>query len=164
MLKFHSLDGLPALFWLHMNQGKYFSTWSKGLLTFCNIGILAIALSMVSLPQMIPRVYRAYRFRSAVWGCMCLGGLSMRVPVAAVGRVPIMLENFDREPRWWIWACADWYSQVLLAIPSVFFPQILFVCLYRLTRPDKGVSVVWAVPRFSFLHTRQANCKFRPVA
>lgn len=42
-------DAFPALFWLHMNKGQYFSTLSKGFLTFCNLTILAIAFGIVGL-------------------------------------------------------------------------------------------------------------------
>lgn len=33
-----------------------------------------------------------------VWDYMCLGGLSMRVLVAAVGLVPIMPKDVNRKP------------------------------------------------------------------
>ncbi|KAJ5329581.1 hypothetical protein N7452_009971 [Penicillium brevicompactum] len=39
----------PALFWLHMNRGQYFSTLSKGFLTFCNLSILAIAFGICGM-------------------------------------------------------------------------------------------------------------------
>jgi hypothetical protein len=41
--------GLPAIFWLHMNQGQYFKNWKKICLTIINVGILAIACAIVSL-------------------------------------------------------------------------------------------------------------------
>lgn len=45
-------DASPALFWLHMNRGQYFSTPSKGFLTFCNLSILAIAFGIVRSAQL----------------------------------------------------------------------------------------------------------------
>jgi hypothetical protein len=40
--------GLPAIFWLYMNQGRYFQNWKKVVLTITNIGVLAIAIAIVS--------------------------------------------------------------------------------------------------------------------
>ncbi|CAL5866667.1 uncharacterized protein PFLUO_LOCUS877 [Penicillium psychrofluorescens] len=41
--------GLPAIFWLHMNQGQYFRNIKKTILTILNILILAIACAICGL-------------------------------------------------------------------------------------------------------------------
>lgn len=41
------LVGLPAIFWLYMNKGRYFQNWKKVVLTITNLGVLAIAIAIV---------------------------------------------------------------------------------------------------------------------
>ncbi|KAJ5368407.1 uncharacterized protein N7496_008167 [Penicillium cataractarum] len=39
----------PAVFWLHLNKGRYFSTRSKSALTIINVGVLAIGFTICGL-------------------------------------------------------------------------------------------------------------------
>lgn len=49
----HRTVGLPAIFWFHMNQGQYFKNAKKTFLTIINIGVLGIAIAIVSLSRVI---------------------------------------------------------------------------------------------------------------
>lgn len=41
------VDGLPAIFWLYLNRGQWFSSWNKITLTIINLIILGIAFAIV---------------------------------------------------------------------------------------------------------------------
>ncbi|CAG8934330.1 unnamed protein product [Penicillium salamii] len=59
----------PALFWLHMNRGQYFSTLSKGLLTICNLSILAIAFAMCGMGLYVSGRAINESSGSSSWSC-----------------------------------------------------------------------------------------------
>jgi hypothetical protein len=40
--------GISGFFWLHMNKGKYLSTWRKRALTCLNVFIMMLGLVIVS--------------------------------------------------------------------------------------------------------------------
>lgn len=40
--------GISGFFWLHMNRGRYLSTWRKKALTFLNVFIIVIGCVIVS--------------------------------------------------------------------------------------------------------------------
>ncbi|KAJ6095038.1 hypothetical protein N7467_002551 [Penicillium canescens] len=61
--------GLPAIFWLHMNQGQYFKNWKKICLTIINVGILAIACAICGLGLWVSGVAIHEDSGTASWSC-----------------------------------------------------------------------------------------------
>ncbi|KAJ5624748.1 hypothetical protein N7510_001057 [Penicillium lagena] len=61
--------GLPAIFWLHMNQGQYFRNIRKTILTIWNILILAIACAICGLGLYVSGVAIHNDSGSQSWSC-----------------------------------------------------------------------------------------------
>lgn len=67
--------GLPAVFWLYMNQGQYFRNWKKTILTITNVLIFIISCAIVSgilvmttfLPTCLIYITRHATNTFAVW-------------------------------------------------------------------------------------------------
>lgn len=81
--------GLPAIFWLYMNQGRYFQNWKKIVLTITNIGVLAIAFAIVSLT--LPLILFSgvsLTSSSVVWAYTFLVWPSITTPAVKPGHVP----------------------------------------------------------------------------
>ncbi|EPS31480.1 hypothetical protein POX_h09764 [Penicillium oxalicum] len=61
--------GLPAVFWLHMNQGQYFRNWKKVALTIVNISIFLISCAMCGLGLYVSGVAIHSDSSSNSWSC-----------------------------------------------------------------------------------------------
>ncbi|KAI9044662.1 putative aspartate transaminase [Aspergillus affinis] len=60
---------LPAIFWLHINKGRYFSTTRKSVLTIVNLGILAIVSAMCGLGLYMSRRSLNEITTNISWSC-----------------------------------------------------------------------------------------------
>ncbi|KAJ5349290.1 hypothetical protein N7541_007017 [Penicillium brevicompactum] len=61
--------GLPAIFWLYMNQGRYFQNWKKVVLTITNLGVLAIAFAICGLGLYVSGVAIHNDSGTSAWSC-----------------------------------------------------------------------------------------------
>ncbi|OJJ42299.1 hypothetical protein ASPZODRAFT_1502128 [Penicilliopsis zonata CBS 506.65] len=61
--------GLPAIFWFHMNRGRYFKTFQKTCMTIVNIGVLACAIAICVLGLYVSGVAIHNDAASSSWSC-----------------------------------------------------------------------------------------------
>ncbi|PKY08609.1 putative amino acid transporter [Aspergillus campestris IBT 28561] len=61
--------GLPAIFWLHMNRGRYFQTTAKACLTVVNVLILGIACAICGLGLYVSGVAIHEDSSNSSWSC-----------------------------------------------------------------------------------------------
>jgi len=62
---------MPAIFWLVMNKGKWFSTPSKIALTIINLIILGIACAIVCVPDILDKYESRADNTSVDWDYTC---------------------------------------------------------------------------------------------
>jgi hypothetical protein len=95
--------GLPAVFWLHMNQGQYFRDWKKTVLTITNVLIFLISCVIVSStrlhsfhnpPSHPPFVKLTLRSVDWVFTCQALPSTAIRAPTAG----PVLIAP-DKQPK-----------------------------------------------------------------
>ncbi|KAJ5779780.1 hypothetical protein N7457_007500 [Penicillium paradoxum] len=61
--------GLPAIFWLYMNRGRYFQNWKKTVLTITNLLVLAIAIAICALGLWVSGVAIHEDSNARSWSC-----------------------------------------------------------------------------------------------
>ncbi|KAJ5544544.1 hypothetical protein N7535_007058 [Penicillium sp. DV-2018c] len=61
--------GLPAIFWFHMNTGRYFQNWKKTVLTITNVLVLAISFAICGLGLWVSGVAIHEDSSSRSWSC-----------------------------------------------------------------------------------------------
>ncbi|ODM21996.1 hypothetical protein SI65_02840 [Aspergillus cristatus] len=61
--------GFPAVFWLHMNYGRYFQTVAKSFLTIVNLAVLAISCAICGLGLYVSGAAIHEDSSSSSWSC-----------------------------------------------------------------------------------------------
>jgi hypothetical protein len=82
---------MPAIFWLVMNKGKWFSTPSKIALTILNVIILGIAIAIVCFPDILDAYEPHANDTSVDWDYTSRVLLSTRVLPRPAGHAPTTL-------------------------------------------------------------------------